>query len=109
MQVDLGQVRDLGSVWLWPRTATAGEPTGNGGAGYPDTFEVQVSDDGTTWTTLRSLTGEHSDGTRGIGYDVEGQGRYVRVHVTRLGRPAPDESSRGFYRLQLAELEVYAP
>ena len=109
VQVDLGQVRDLGSVWLWPRTATAGEPTGNGGAGYPDTFEVQVSDDGTTWTTLRSLTGEHSDGTRGIGYDVEGQGRYVRVHVTRLGRPAPDESSRGFYRLQLAELEVYAP
>ena len=32
-----------------------------------------------------SLTGEHSDGTRGTGYDVEGQGRYVRVHVTRLG------------------------
>lgn len=109
VQVDLGQVRQLSSVWLWPRTATAGEPVGNGGAGYPDTFAVEVSDDGVTWSTLRSLTGETSDGSRGMGYDVEGEGRFVRVHVTKLGRSAPDESSQGFYRLQLAELEVYGP
>ncbi|HYH34824.1 MAG TPA: discoidin domain-containing protein, partial [Nocardioides sp.] len=94
---------------LWPRTATAGEPAGNGGAGFPDTFDIQVSDDGSSWTTLRSLTGQQSDGSQGVGYDVDGQGRYVRIHVTTLGRPAPDEAGRGFYRLQLAELEVFAP
>jgi hypothetical protein len=109
VQVDLGEVRALGSVWLWPRTATAGEPVGIGGAGYPDTFTVQVSDDAVTWSTLRSLSGEYSDGTRGLGYQVAGEGRFVRIHVTKLGRSAPDESGQGYHRLQLAELEVYAP
>ena len=107
VQVDLGGVHTLGSVWLWPRTATAGEPLGNGGAGYPDSFTVQVSDDGESWTTLRSVTAAYADGTRGLGYPVTGAGRFVRVHVTKLGHSAPDEASQGYRRLQLAELEVY--
>ena len=105
--VDLGSAQDVGSVWLWPRTATAGEPAGNGGAGFPEDFEVQVSDDGTTWDTVATYAGQTSDGSTGRGYDVGGRGRYVRILVTRLGRSAPDEST--LFRVQLAELEVFAP
>jgi hypothetical protein len=109
VRVDLGSVQDIGQVWLWPRTATAGEPAGNGGAGYPEVFRVEVSDDGSTWTTAGTWTGQVSDGSVGQGYDVDASGRYVRLWVTRLGRAAPDEAGSGLFRLQLAELEVYPP
>jgi hypothetical protein len=33
-------------------------------------------------------------------------GRYLRLHVTVLGDPAPDDAQRGLYRLQLAEIEA---
>lgn len=107
--VDLGSVREIGQVWLWPRTAVSGEPAGNGGAGYPEAFRIEVSDDGTTWRTAGTWTGQFSDGSVGKGYDVDTIGRYVRVWATRLGPAAPDEAGSGFYRLQLAELEVYPP
>lgn len=118
---DLADLRDLlraerllgwdavGQLWLWPRTATPGEPDGNGGAGFPENFRIEVSDDGTSWTTAATYTGRSSDGSTGQEYDVAASGRYVRVVVERLGRPAPDEAGSGFHRLQLAELEVYAP
>lgn len=108
VQVDLGSTQDIGQLWLWPRTATSGEPEGNGGAGFPEDFRIEVSDDGASWTTAARYTGQSSDGSTGQGYDVAASGRYVRVVVERLGRPAPDEAGRGFHRLQLAELEVYA-
>ncbi|WP_205473413.1 family 78 glycoside hydrolase catalytic domain [Nocardioides sp. SYSU D00038] len=109
VQVDLGSVQQVGSVWLWPRTATAGEPVGNGGAGFPADFQLQLSDDGSTWQTVSTQAGQASDGSVGIGYDVTGSGRYVRLLVTRLGRSAPDEAQAALFRLQLAELEVFAP
>ena len=54
-------------------------------------------------------TGQSSDGSVGQGYDVAASGRHVRLWVERLGPPAPDEAGSGFFRLQLAELEVYPP
>ncbi|WP_262852820.1 family 78 glycoside hydrolase catalytic domain [Mumia quercus] len=107
--VDLGAARDLGSVWVYPRTEVPGDGRGTSGANFPLDFDLQVSDDGTTWRTVRSLVGQATDGSRPLGYDVEGNGRYVRLHTHTLGRPSPDEAGAGFHRLQLAELEVYPP
>ncbi|MGH1565555.1 family 78 glycoside hydrolase catalytic domain [Mumia sp. DW29H23] len=107
--VDLGTARDLGSVWVYPRTEVPGDGRGTSGANFPLDFDLEVSDDGTTWRTLRSLVGQATDGSRPLGYEVQGNGRYVRLRTHTLGRPSPDESGAGYHRLQLAELEVYAP
>ncbi|WP_370616836.1 family 78 glycoside hydrolase catalytic domain [Mumia qirimensis] len=105
--VDLGAPRDLGSVWVYPRTEVPGDGRGTSGANFPLDFDLEVSDDGTTWRTVRSLVGQATDGSRPLGYEVEGNGRYVRLRTHTLGRPSPDESGAGYHRLQLAELEVF--
>ncbi|KAA1420082.1 Bacterial alpha-L-rhamnosidase [Mumia zhuanghuii] len=107
--VDLGAARDLGSVWVYPRTEVPGDGRGTSGANFPLDFDLEVSDDGTTWRTVRSLVGQATDGSRPLGYEVEGNGRFVRLRTHTLGRPSPDESGAGYHRLQLAELEVYGP
>jgi hypothetical protein len=110
LAVDLGSPQLIGEVWVFPRTALAGEPIDTGGANFPADFRIQVSDDGQDWTTVREVADQASDGGRGRGYEIDPvQARHVRVYVTRLGRPAPDEAARGYYRLQVAEIEVHPP
>ncbi|WP_420710443.1 discoidin domain-containing protein [Streptomyces sp. NRRL S-474] len=51
-------------------------------AAYARPFQIQTSDDGTAWTTIHSATA----GTGGVQtLDVNGNGRYVRVHGTQRG------------------------
>ncbi|CAM5244063.1 hypothetical protein SALBM135S_04402 [Streptomyces alboniger] len=43
---------------------------------------MQTSDDGRTWRTVREVT----EGNGGVDdFDVNGSGRYVRVHATARG------------------------
>lgn len=108
LSLDLGGSRAVGSVWLYPRTATGTEPLGNGGAGFPEEFQIETSANGADWATVRRVTAQYSDGSSGVGYSfTPTTARYVRLYVTKLGRPAADEAVNGYYRLQLAEVEVY--
>ncbi|MET9758046.1 discoidin domain-containing protein [Streptomyces sp. NPDC006372] len=83
LTVDLGATATLSRVVLRWETA------------YARTFRIQTSDDGTAWTTVHSTT----VGTGGVQtLDVNGSGRYVRVHGTRRGTA---------YGYSLWEFQVY--
>ncbi|MFF0156137.1 discoidin domain-containing protein [Streptomyces sp. NPDC005263] len=83
LSVDLGATAAISQVVLrWE-------------AGYGRAFQVQTSDDGTTWSTLYSTT----TGVGGVQtLDVNGKGRYVRVHGTQRGTA---------YGYSLWEFQVY--
>jgi hypothetical protein len=104
IEVDLGADRAIGSVTLHPRTDTSA--SGGGTAGFPVDFTFQTrTDGGTTYTTARTVTGEPNPNGAAQTYTLtSANGRYLRLKVTRLGKPASDESSR--YRLQLAEIRI---
>jgi hypothetical protein len=105
--VDLGTTRSIGGVVLSPRTAVAPEPAnGTDGAGFPQDFTIDVSNDGTTWTTAGTYTGQNGDsGPHTYRFAKSVTGRFVRVNATLLGPFA--EGDDGF-RLQLAGMQVYA-
>ena len=107
---DLGSSKPVDTVVLYPRTATSDDPAGDGtdGAHFPRSFAVQVSEDGTTWSTVHEVTAQPDPGPRPqtLRFDTT-QARYVRVQVSELGRPTVEEGRLGFYRLQLAEVQVF--
>lgn len=105
--VDLGTTRAIGGVVVSPRTAVAPEPAnGIDGAGYPQDFTIDVSNDGTTWTTVATYTGQTGmSGPHTYRFTQPASGRYLRLNATLLGPFA--EGDDGF-RLQLAGLQVYA-
>lgn len=107
VEVDLGTSRTIGGVVVSPRTAVAPEPAnGTDGAGYPQDFTIDVSDDGTTWTTATIYTGQTGmSGPHTYRFAQTTSARYLRLHATLLGPFA--EGDDGF-RLQLAGLQVYA-
>lgn len=83
LEVDLGVTATVSRVVLRWETA------------YARAFRIQISDDGTAWTTLHSTT----TGTGGVQtLDVNGTGRYVRLHGTQRGTP---------YGYSLWEFQVY--
>lgn len=104
IEVDLGADRAIGSVTLHPRTDTGG--AGGGTAGFPVDFTLQTrSDVGSSYTTVRTVTGQSNPNGAAQTYTLtSATGRYLRLHATKLGTPATDESTR--YRLQLAEIRV---
>ncbi|MDL5206480.1 discoidin domain-containing protein [Streptomyces sp. ALI-76-A] len=104
VEIDLGADTDLDAVRLFPRTDTPA--AGGGAAGFPVDFTIQTRPDGSsTYATVRTVTGQPNPGglVQTYGFRTT-TARYVRVHTTRLGTPASDETSK--YRLQLAELTV---
>ncbi|MEU1319962.1 discoidin domain-containing protein [Streptomyces tibetensis] len=104
VEVDLGADTDLDAVRLFPRTDTVAASGGT--AGFPVDFTIQTRPDGaTSYTTVRTVTGQpNPDGlVQTYGFRTT-TGRYLRLHATRLGSPASDETAK--YRLQLAELTV---
>jgi hypothetical protein len=103
-EIDLGADTDLDAVRLFPRTDTPA--AGGGTAGFPVDFTIQTRPDGSsTYATVRTVTGQPNPGGLVQTYGFRATtARYVRVHTTRLGTPASDETSK--YRLQLAELTV---
>ncbi|MEH0663734.1 discoidin domain-containing protein [Streptomyces stelliscabiei] len=103
IEIDLGADRAIGSVTLHPRTDTSG--AGGGTAGFPVDFTIQTRLDGaTSYTTARTVTGEPNPNGAAQTYTLTSTGRHLRLRVTKLGKPATDESAK--YRLQLAEIRV---
>jgi alpha-L-rhamnosidase len=95
---------DLGAVRLFHRTDTPA--VGGGTAGFPVDFTIQVRADSTAvYTTARTITAEPNPGGAAQTYTLtSATGRYLRLKVSKLGKPASDESTR--CRLQLAEIRV---
>ncbi|WP_157813905.1 discoidin domain-containing protein [Microbacterium sp. BR1] len=105
VSVDLGAEQSVGGVILVPRSTTATDPANVDGAGYPQSFRVDVSDDGATWTTVETYTNQTGDrGARTYVFDEPATGRYLRVFVTELG---PEAAGDDGYRFQLVGLQVY--
>lgn len=100
IMVDLGTTATIGKVDLYPRT-----DAGNAGYGFPVDFTIQVSADGTAWNTVVSRTAYPLPGGAVQSFSfTAAQARYVKVTGTSL-RQNPSDSN--YYRMQLAELEVY--
>ncbi|MFD2334317.1 fibronectin type III domain-containing protein [Cohnella sp. GCM10020058] len=100
IMVDLGAAATIGQVGLYPRN-----DTGTVGYGFPVDFTIQVSTDGTTWSTVVSRTAYALPGNAVQSFSfASAQARYVKVTGTSL-RKNPSDSN--YYRMQLAELEVY--
>ena len=55
IQLDLGDTRSIGTVYLHPVTTPAGEEPLPGKTGAPAAPGVQVSADGTNWTTIDAV------------------------------------------------------
>ncbi|WP_292713167.1 discoidin domain-containing protein [Microbacterium sp. 67-17] len=105
VSVDLGGEQSVGGVILVPRSTTATDPANVDGAGYPQAFRIDVSDDGASWTTVETYTNQSGDhGARTYVFDTPATGRYVRVFVTELG---PEAAGDDGYRFQLVGLQVY--
>ncbi|MEV2211719.1 discoidin domain-containing protein [Streptomyces sp. NPDC050997] len=83
LRVDLGATATISQVVLrWE-------------AGYGRAFQIQTSDNGTAWTTVYSTT-TSTGGVQTL--DVNGNGRYVRVHGAQRGTA---------YGYSLWEFQVY--
>jgi len=99
--VDLGQVRAVDSVSLWPYTTRL-----SASSGYPSAGEISGSADGATWTplaTLRDTGGAPVAGEQAYSFGVT-EVRYIRVDATTLG---PVTGQSGSYAFSLAEIEAY--
>ncbi|YCK37892.1 discoidin domain-containing protein [Actinomadura sp. ATCC 39365] len=97
LQLDLGGVRPLSRVDLYPRSDGA-----NTGLGFPVDFTVQVSADGSSWTTVATRTGFPRPGAGAQSFPfATADVRHVRVTGTNLGT-----DQLGHYHMQLAEIEV---
>jgi alpha-L-rhamnosidase len=107
LTIDLGTVKNVDRVYLYPRTDA--QAAAGGYANYPENFTVQVSTDGTNYTAVKTVTGEpaptETQGRGEYAFDAA-PARYVRIVTTMLGLPAVGESAT-YNRLQLAEIEVY--
>jgi hypothetical protein len=113
--VDLGSVQSVGRLVLYPRLAAAHDPADVTGAGFPKTIAVNVSKDGTNWQVVGVFDNQSADDGTPRSYDLarhwptdalyDYQARYVKVSAVQTGRVAGD----GVPRLQLSELQVFAP
>ncbi len=105
--LDLGKSQLLNSVFLYPRTDAA---TKDGKYPcYPMDFKIQLSENGAIWTDAVTRTNEPiptADEGRGEYTFKLQSARYVRLATTKLGASAADEANN-YYRMQLAEIEVF--
>ena len=104
VEIDMGSNQTFTQVKMYPRTDTPAY--GGGSANFPVDFTIQVKPNGGSYTTVKTVTGQANPNGSPQTYDLGTQtARYVLVNVTKLGTPASDESS--YYRLQLAEVEIF--
>jgi hypothetical protein len=102
VSVDLGAVVNVASVVMWPRTD--GTSTGYG---IPVNYTVETSTDGVSWTSAAAVSGtplQTAGGAQTSSFTAV-PARFVRVTGTSL-RANPNDGGR--YRMQLAELQVFA-
>ncbi len=104
--VDLKQTQTFDNVVLYPRTNSHTEEYLS--PNFPREFTIQVSNDGETFTDVKQVVVDPNPNKTPVSIDFEVQtARYIRIHVTRMGDYAADESAINPYRVQLMELEVY--
>ncbi|MDX3006011.1 discoidin domain-containing protein [Kribbella solani] len=94
--LDLGKVRSIGRVDLYPRSDGS-----NAGAGFPIDYKVEVSADGSAWMTVANRTNQpRPSGVQTVPFAAR-DARYVRVTGTKLS-----QDPVGASRMQFAEVEV---
>lgn len=104
--VDLDSTQSIDEIKLFPRTDTIA--TDGGTPDFPVNFTIQTSSDGTNYTTIQTIIEQANPLGNVQSYSFPTTTtRYLRLMVTKLGTPAYDEGTANYYRLQLAELEVY--
>lgn len=103
IQVDLGAVKPVDTVVLWPRDSQTHD-----GAGFPNDFIIQGSVDGATWDTVFSAEGYATDkpvsGPQTFGFPAA-EYQFLRVEATSLTDGARSESPE--FAFQLTEFEAY--
>ena len=101
VQVDLLSTQEIDRVVLWPRRVLGDVYT------FPETFEILVSTDGAEWQTVVREQNYPLVQSEAQTFTFEpAKARYLRIRAIKL-RPNPADGNR--YRIQLAELEAYAP
>ena len=103
VQLDLGSVKPVDTVALWPRDSQTDD-----GAGFPDDFTIQGSVDGAKWVTLYTATGyekaKNPSGEQAFEF-AAAKYRYLKVNATKLTNGA--KSGTGAYSFRLQEIEAY--
>ena len=100
--IDLGGMYKFNRVDIMPTGCMAKQPLCEG---FPKDFEIQVSVDGTIWETVLSRNDYPTPTAVMQTFDFDAAyARYVRVYATSLNPRAVDSN---YYRMQLAEIEVY--
>lgn len=101
--LDLGSAKTVGEVDLFPRS----DP-GNIGAGFPVNFTIQIAANSAgPWTTVVTKTAYPLPGNTGQSFVfTPASVRYVKIEGTSLRQIASESGTP--YRMQLAEVEIYA-
>ena len=96
--VDLGEVKSISRVILYPRVY---------GSYFPESYEIRVSEDGETWTTVVVVEGDElaSKNEKVARWnDFESiNAQYVKIVATKM---TSDTGSYG-YIFQLSEIEIF--
>jgi hypothetical protein len=104
ISLDLGSAQPVARVDLLPRNYDGRDI----GRGFPESFTIETSVDGVTWSPAVAETGYAQPTTFDVpSFSFEPRdARYVRVTGTSLRQVSDFD---GEYRMQLAEVEVFAP
>jgi len=98
-QVDLGTIRNLNEVDLFPRD----DASNTIGACFPVDFIIAVSTDGTNWTTVVTKNGYAKPGDSPQQFPFsQVSARYIKVTATAL---SPDQN--GNYYLELRQIAAF--
>ncbi len=100
--IDLGGMFKFNRVSLMPTGRKSGQPLCEA---FPKDFEIQVSTDGVVWESVLAQN-DYPIPTavmQTFDFDIS-YARYVRVYATSLN---PRTVEKNYYRMQLAEIEVY--
>ena len=102
IQLDLGEARSIGTIYLHPVTTPAGEEPLAGTTGLPEAPEVLVSADGTVWTAAAVSADRAGTADAPLRLTVSPvDARFLRV------ASGADSSPDAF--LSLSEIEVFGP
>lgn len=105
VDVDLQSNQSISKVILWPRAGV--HSVNDGSADFPVAFTIQIAPNGGTYQTVTTIAAQADPKGTPQTYTFDAiTAQHVRIVATTLGSPASDESSN--YRLQFAELGVYA-
>ncbi len=104
LTVDLGKVKAFDTFRIYPR----GQYSEGEAVNFMVDYSILVSNNGSDWETVYEKVGQENPGKSYVEISFEPQNaRYIRLSVTKLGRPHMEGWSVPIHRLQLSELEVY--